>query len=136
MKRTPLTRKTPLRSKSGLRVGASKLRPRAKAKRAMGKAPARWRSPAYLAWLKGQPCCRCGAPADDPHHAIALDNLSGTGLTAPDSWAMPVCRPCHDLIHRDPELWPLQALWVARTLTAAIQQGVLALVPKDKREAP
>lgn len=86
-----------------------------------------FRSRRYLDWVKQQPCVMCGAPSDDPHHIISVGGMSGMGMTAPDSMAMPVCRPHHDEIHRTPELWEKQWEWVSRTLDKALRDGVLTL---------
>jgi len=50
----------------------------------------------YLDWLKTLPCDTCGAPPpSDPSH---LDNaFKGMGTKAPDIWAIPECRTCHEL---------------------------------------
>lgn len=131
MKSTGLKRGSELRRKTALSAGSElKRKPmKRKAKRrpaapTPGKAFA---SQAYIDWLKTLPCCNCQAPADDPHHLIGLGGMSGTGMTAPDSMAMPVCRPCHDEIHATPELWPRQWEWIARTLEKALRDGVLTL---------
>lgn len=84
-----------------------------------------WRSKKYLAWVKTLPCVICGAPADDAHHAIGL-GLSGMGLTAPDQYAVPVCRGHHSEIHATPELWPKQWLWIGSTLAKALNEGILS----------
>lgn len=88
-----------------------------------------FRSRRYLDWVKTQPCVICGAPADDPHHMIGLGGMSGMGMTAPDSLAMPVCRPHHDEIHRNPDWWDRQWEFVARTLDRALAEGVLEVKP-------
>lgn len=126
MKRTPLKRKTPLRAKVGLKPGG-RLKPRSTSKRSMGKPDPRWRSRKYLDWVKTLPCVMCGAPADDPHHIKGIGNLSGAGLTAPDGYALPVCRSHHEEIHQNPDLWPMQFEWVARTLNRALAEGVLVV---------
>ena len=84
-----------------------------------------WRSRRYLDWVKSQPCCVCGAPADDPHHLTGIGKLGGMGTKAPDWAVMPVCRRHHDELHRDPNLWPDQWEYVARTMGRAIEEGVL-----------
>ncbi len=122
----PLKRTTPLKQGGGLKTRSPMKRkaPRKREHRtpASGKA---FRSRAYLDWVKAQPCVVCGAPADDPHHLAHVGGMSGMGMTAPDSLAMPVCRPDHDRIHREPELWPLQFEWIAKTLDKALRDGVL-----------
>jgi hypothetical protein len=90
-----------------------------------------YRSEAYKAWIKTQPCVMCGAPADDPHHLKGVGNLSGAGLTAPDTYLMPMCRGCHTYIHEDPGYWTDQWEWVARTLSKAISEGVFVLKRGD-----
>jgi hypothetical protein len=92
----------------------------------MGKPDPGWRSPRYLAWVKTQPCVLTGAPADDAHHIIGLGHLGGMGTKAPDWAVMPVTREAHEEIHRNPDCWPHQWEWVARTLGKAIEEGVLA----------
>lgn len=82
----------------------------------------RFRSRQYLDWVKSQECCCCGAPADDPHHVIGMYHLSGMGMQAPDSMALPVCRGCHDEIHRSPELQRMQPAWLLDTLSAGMKR--------------
>ena len=80
----------------------------------------RFKSRKYLDFVKSLPCANCHSIADEAHHIIGVGGLSGMGLTAPDWATMPLCRPCHSLIHTTPELWPLQWEWVARTMAQAI----------------
>jgi hypothetical protein len=47
------------------------------------------------------------------------------GTKAPDWAVMPVCRRHHDELHRDPNLWPDQWEYIARTLGRALDEGVL-----------
>jgi hypothetical protein len=82
---------------------------------------ARWRSDAYLTWVRQRPCAFCGQPAGDAHHVIGLGwGLSGMGLTAPDSYAMPLCRHHHAEVHQQPALQRLQPQWLRWTLRAAL----------------
>lgn len=121
MKRTALARKTPLKAKSPMARKPIKQR-RRKAQSAKQK-DCRWRSEEYLAFVKSLPCCNCLGPGRDPHHVIGLHwGLSGQGLTAPDSFAMPLCRACHDEVHRSPELQRMQPRWLRQTLRAGLSQ--------------
>ena len=59
------------------------------------------REPAYLAWVRTQPCCVSGARA--PSHAHHQHGEKGTGKAmgrkAPDSTAVPLSRVMHDAWH-------------------------------------
>ncbi len=83
-----------------------------------------YRNRAYLDWVKTLPCCHCGAPADDPHHIKGL--MLGT-VKAPDFAVMPLCRGCHNEVHRwlhsSPDEYP-QARWVIETLNQAFAEGI------------
>ncbi len=48
--------------------------------------------------------------------------MSGAGLTAPDSYAMPACRTCHRKIHSEPALQQMQPGWLRWTLRAALAE--------------
>lgn len=111
MKQTPLQRKTPMARKP------------MKAKRKRKKATQeRWRSPDYIEWIKQQPCMLCGMTPCDPHHVIGLPwNLSGGGLTAPDNFAMSLCRTHHRATHDSPEMQRAQPTWLRWTLTKGIR---------------
>jgi len=89
-----------------------------------------WRSEAYLRWVRQQPCCYCGrSPAGDAHHLIGLGaGVSGVGLTAPDHYAMALCRTHHEQVHGDPELQKMQWQWMAQTLASAIDEGIIGKV--------
>lgn len=115
----PLKAKKSLKRKSGLKVKS------AGKQNSMAGPNARWRSRAYLDWVKAQQCVMCEKPADDPHHIKHVGHFSGAGLTAPDFMAIPVCRTHHYEIHARPELWPLQYQWVLETLDKAFREGVL-----------
>lgn len=85
-----------------------------------------WRSRRYREWVRSQPCCMCGAPAEDAHHLIGLGKMGGMGTKAPDWALMPMCRNHHNEVHRDPNLWIDQWEWVSRTLGRAIDEGVFS----------
>jgi hypothetical protein len=52
-----------------------------------------YRNPAYLKWLKSQPCAACGRGPCDPAHQPSP--WQGVGLKSPDTYCLPLCRPCH-----------------------------------------
>ncbi len=118
MKRTELKRKAPLKAGTGPPRKPMKARPKRKA--ATDK---RWRSPEYIAWIKRRPCAFCAMGPCDPHHVIGLGwGLSGMGLTAPDSFAMPLCRYHHDQVHAKPGLQRAQVDWLRWTIRAALAE--------------
>ena len=84
-----------------------------------------FRSAEYLKWVKSLPCCMCQCSTVDAHHIIGIGHLGGMGTTAPDSFTMPLCRYHHSRVHAEPELWPEQWEWVARTQARAQAEGVL-----------
>lgn len=55
------------------------------------------RDPAYLRWLRTQPCAFCNrpAPSEVSHHG-----RHGVGIKASDHLALPACHECHDRHHR------------------------------------
>lgn len=55
-------------------------------------------NPQYLAYIRRQPCLICRRPAE-PHHLRGLRYGSGTGLKAPDEWAVPLCPDHHRELH-------------------------------------
>lgn len=58
----------------------------------------------YTRWVKTQPCCSCGARADDPHHIIG-HGLGGMGTKPSDYLTIPLCRTCHRNLHDNPTAW-------------------------------
>lgn len=100
MKRSPLLRKTELRSTSCL-SRSSNLRRTPMIRRRRRPKPGD--EPAYKAFVRMQPCCvggkRCGKA--DPHHLIDGngDARKGMGQTAPDRFLLPICRYHHELFH-------------------------------------
>ncbi len=128
MKRTPLERKTPIKAKAGLKPGGTLKRTASKKAPPTKRKDGRWRSEAYLSWVRTLPCCSCRGPGGDAHHLIGVGQLGGMGTKAPDSYVMPLCRLCHQAIHNSPEDWPTQWEWVARTVALAIHEGLLKRV--------
>lgn len=84
--------------------------------------------PEYTRWVKRQPCCGCGEQADDPHHIIG-HGFGGTGTKACDLLVIPLCRVCHDMLHKNVKAWEeqngSQLLWLARTLARATGIGAI-----------
>jgi len=113
-----LKRKTPLRAKAPM--ARKSIKRKAKRKASTDK---RWRSEQYLAFVRSLPCSMCGISGCDPHHVIGLGwGLSGVGLTAPDSFAMPLCREHHQAVHMHPILQYSQPQWLRTTLRAGLKQ--------------
>jgi hypothetical protein len=113
-----LKRKSPLRAKTPM--ARKPMQKKAKRKQSTDK---RWRSEPYLKWVRSQPCCACATYGCDAHHVIGMHwNLSGMGLTAPDSFAMSLCRACHSLTHQNPKMQSMQPDWLRHTLRMGIQQ--------------
>ena len=59
----------------------------------------------HIKWIKRLPCIACGLPDhSDAHHlkpACALAGKRESGSQKPDDcWTVPLCRPCHDQLHR------------------------------------
>ena len=59
------------------------------------------REPRYLAWVRGLPCCACGArPPSLAHHQHGeKGTLKGMGMKAPDDTAVALCVICHNAWH-------------------------------------
>ncbi len=105
MKRTELKRKSPMKTRRKRKPTSDK----------------RWRSPEYLEWVRARPCAFCALGPCDAHHVIGLGwGLSGMGLAAPDSYAMPLCRVHHDAVHAKPGLQRAQVDWLRWTIRAAL----------------
>ena len=88
-----------------------------------------WESPAYLKWVKAQPCQCCGMPADDPHHLIG-HGQGGMGTKAHDIFAIPLCRKHHTELHNDrlafERKYGSQLEMIIALLDRAFALGVLA----------
>ena len=87
-----------------------------------------WRSETYLTWVKQQPSCISGLPADDPHH-IKGHGFGGT-VKAPDWATIPLTRVEHTMLHDVglrtwEDQFGSQLEYVARTLGKAIQEGII-----------
>ena len=79
--------------------------------------------PAYIAFVKTLPCCHCYATGADPHHIISI-GMGMMGGKANDLHTMPLCRVCHDEVHREPKAYP-QIKWMIQTQLKALEAGVL-----------
>jgi hypothetical protein len=63
------------------------------------------RSEDYQRLVRALPCCACNAPApSDPHHPHGV-GYRGAGTKCPDIWVIPLCRRCHDALHKDRVAW-------------------------------
>lgn len=124
-----LKRKTQLKTKTPLSARKPMQKRKRKAQSARQK-DVRWRSEPYLIFIRSLPCVVCGAVGGvAAHHIKGVFNLSGTGLTAPDSYAMPACDPffgsfndCHQQIHSLKALRDQQPAFLRTTLRAGLKQ--------------
>lgn len=79
----------------------------------------------YLRWVRTLPCSHCGNPEAEPHHIIGI-GASGMGTKADDIHTMPLCRRCHDEVHRDQGAWLFaQVRWILLTQNRALEEGIL-----------
>lgn len=89
----------------------------------------RFENTKYTQWVKRQPCCGCGAQADDPHH-ITGSGLGGMATKAHDLFVIPLCRRCHDKLHADTSAWEKvngsQVVLLVKILDKALAMGVIA----------
>jgi hypothetical protein len=89
----------------------------------------RWANEHYTRWVKTQPCAGCGNQSDDPHHLIGYGQ-GGMGTKAHDLFTIPLCRKCHNVLHRDTRAFESengnQLLMLLRTLDHALALGVIA----------
>lgn len=58
----------------------------------------------YTRWVKTRPCCGCGERSDDPHHIIG-HGQGGMATKSHDFFTIPLCRKCHDALHKDVVGW-------------------------------
>ena len=84
----------------------------------------RWRSPSYLNWVRTLECSNCRTGTDIIAHHIIDVGDGITGDKAPDYDAVPLCTRCHEMIHREPDVFP-QLTWRDRVLRQAFGEGVL-----------
>lgn len=85
-----------------------------------------WRSSPYLEWVRSLACANCASPPpNEPHHMIGIRG-GVMGEKTHDYEAVPLCRRCHDELHRMTDLICRQQRWVRRTVESAIQKGVLS----------
>lgn len=117
MKRSGIQRKTPLSAK---RPAKRDRKEPAKRRRK----DIRFRSPAYLAFVRSLPCCVCGSPANAAHHLKGIWHASGAGLKASDALSMPICDgpgdTCHRRIHSEPHLKWQQPIFLIETINAGL----------------
>lgn len=126
----PLKRKTPLAQGGGFKARKPMKRAGRRKAPASHSSDQRWRSETYLSFVRGLPCCVCGATTGiAAHHLIGMWQLSGIGLTAPDSFAMPACDPvyghgrdCHQQIHAHKALRDRQPGFVRDTISRAVRR--------------
>jgi hypothetical protein len=56
------------------------------------------RLPAYLEYIRLQPCLRCGRKGGEAHHEPF--GLNAVGAKPPDTHAIPLCPACHRIRHQ------------------------------------
>jgi len=68
--------------------------------------PRRLRSPQHLAHVRSHPCLVCERKPVDAHH-LRFAQPTAMGRKVSDEFTVPLCRICHDRLHRDPneEAW-------------------------------
>lgn len=88
----------------------------------------RWVNEQYTRWVKSQQCAGCGQPADDPHHITGY-GLGGMATKPHDWFTIPLCRRCHDELHRDARAFEAehgsQLEMLVRVLDRALAIGVI-----------
>ena len=97
MKRTPLTRKSPIRRSAAPKPPRAPKAPipkknPARAKLALARA---FGGPERIAWIQAQLCVACGREGCQNAHVRS----GGAGRRADARWVVPLCPTCHALVH-------------------------------------
>ncbi len=110
MKQTPLTRRTPLKAKTGLKRGGTPKRAGKKVAKKRTKLPTvqsmRKKCDALLTpivKLDHPNCLICSAPTQVAHHHIKKSTSNSCRYYLPN--LVPLCNPCHARLHHDELLW-------------------------------
>jgi hypothetical protein len=89
-----------------------------------------WRSEKYLAFIRQQDCANCGIPAHiggmDAHHVNGQGLGGGTATKISDCLVAPLCRKCHNEIHRNKHIIDQQR-HALLMIERALQAGVLTV---------
>lgn len=100
--------------------------------------PRKRADPAYLDFVRSQPCCACGKPPPShPHHKHGerTGEPKGMGLKAPDSTAIPICPSDHHAWHSQGQVLavgPDGGLdWLTRAETIALFEATRARLRKE-----
>lgn len=56
---------------------------------------------AHLDWIRTLPCCICESDGSDPHHLLSIKDARGMAMKSQDWWTVPLCRRCHDRLHKE-----------------------------------
>jgi len=89
--------------------------------------PETGRLPEYLAWLRRQPCARCGVSVgvEASHHPA--EKQGAMGLKCPDARAIPLCARCHRTGPRAHHSRPFDRDWVEGVIAASTRAWVRSL---------
>ncbi len=67
------------------------------------------RDPAYLKWLREEPCIISGTRADASESVVAAHiGTAGKGIKAHDYWALPMLNSVHQRCHNEGEITVLR----------------------------
>lgn len=84
------------------------------------------RDPAYLLYLRSQPCIITGQYANDNESVVAAHiGTAGKGVKSPDDWALPLSHWVHQECHQKGEISTLRRLspdWLLRAAFRALAE--------------
>lgn len=93
------------------------------------------KDPDYLAYVRGLPCCGCGFHGQQHAHHNIANRYSSAKVS--DVCTMPLCQPCHTMLHSDWPAWEAkhgtQSMHVVATFEQAVRDGVWVLDRKAAR---
>ena len=93
------------------------------------------RDPAYLIWLRDQPCIFCGAIANDGESVVAAHiGTAGKGIKSPDNEALPMRNSFHMACHQNGETNTLRLNTPDYIIRAAFRALAREMYAKYKAE--
>ena len=88
------------------------------------------RDPAYLKWLRGEPCIISGTRANVSESVVAAHiGTMGTGIKSHDWWALPMLNSTHQRCHNEGEISVLRMEapdWLIRAAFRAYAKEIYA----------